>query len=98
MIATKTTKKETTREKTTARKKATGKVAEKAASGEKKSKKHSSSKESPVEPSVSPELRYYMIQGAAYYIAENSGFNGSPIEHWIEAEIQIDNHLNGSDS
>ena len=38
---------------------------------------------------VSPEQRYMMVRDAAYYLAEKSGFTGSSVEHWIQAEKQI---------
>lgn len=97
MTATKTTKKKAVGKKASAsdaRNKTTGKTA----SRKKGSEKNASIKKPSVESPVNPGQRYFMIQDAAYYIAENSGFNGSTIEHWVQAEIQIDNHLNGSDS
>lgn len=97
MTATKTTKKKAVGKKASASD-ASNKAAKKTASRKKKPEKNASIKKSPVESPVNPRQRYFMIQDAAYYIAENSGFYGSSIEHWIQAEIQIDNHLNGSDS
>jgi len=35
------------------------------------------------------ELRYKMIQDAAYFIAENHHFYGDSQEYWLEAEMQI---------
>lgn len=39
------------------------------------------------------EERYLMVQTAAYFIAERSGFSGSSIEHWAAAELEIANRL-----
>jgi hypothetical protein len=36
------------------------------------------------------EQRYRMIEVAAYYIAESSGFTADPLASWAEAEKQID--------
>ncbi|WP_047549949.1 DUF2934 domain-containing protein [Methylotenera sp. G11] len=38
---------------------------------------------------VNAELRYRMIEVAAYYLAEKDGFAGSPVEYWIAAELQF---------
>lgn len=41
---------------------------------------------------ASPEnsqLRYKMIEVAAYYLAERDGFAGSPVDYWIAAELQF---------
>jgi hypothetical protein len=38
----------------------------------------------------SPEQRYRMIETAAYFIAERSGFQGDTTEHWRAAEQEID--------
>lgn len=35
------------------------------------------------------ELRYRMIEVAAYFIAEKDGFSGNPVDYWIAAEAQI---------
>lgn len=35
------------------------------------------------------EMRYRMVEEAAYYIAEQHGFTGNSAEYWIEAEVQI---------
>lgn len=37
--------------------------------------------------------RYRTIEVAAYYIAENDGFTGSPVDYWIAAETQINKLL-----
>ena len=36
-----------------------------------------------------PEERYRMVETAAYYIAEQHGFQGRSDEHWAAAESQI---------
>jgi len=43
--------------------------------------------------SISPEQRYKMTELAAYYIAEQHGFQGNPSDYWIEAETQIATQL-----
>lgn len=49
-----------------------------------------SSKTSP----VSPEQRYQMICEAAYYIAEQRGFQGgNDTDDWLLAELQVDTLL-----
>lgn len=48
----------------------------------KKSSKTSSRK-------VSAEERYRMIEVAAYYIAEQHGFEGNPLDFWAAAEAEI---------
>jgi hypothetical protein len=35
-----------------------------------------------------------MIREAAYFKAIQSGFNGDCMEHWLEAEREIDRKLN----
>ena len=37
----------------------------------------------------SPEERYRMVETAAYFIAEQHGFQGRSDEHWVTAERQI---------
>lgn len=36
-----------------------------------------------------PEERYRMVQTAAYFIAEQHGFQGRSDEHWAAAERQV---------
>ncbi len=36
-----------------------------------------------------PEERYRMVETAAYFIAERSGFSGNNADHWIAAELEI---------
>jgi hypothetical protein len=46
---------------------------------------------------VTPEQRYQMICDAAYYRAERRGFiGGNPKQDWLEAELEIDQLLCGS--
>jgi 2-polyprenyl-3-methyl-5-hydroxy-6-metoxy-1,4-benzoquinol methylase len=42
---------------------------------------------------ISNEERYKMIEQAAYYIAERSGFKADPKESWIVAEKEVDARL-----
>lgn len=35
------------------------------------------------------ELRYRMVEVAAYFIAEKDGFAGNPVDYWIAAEAEI---------
>jgi hypothetical protein len=35
-----------------------------------------------------------MVEQAAYYLAEKSGFSGNPEEHWAAAEAQVRSELN----
>ena len=45
-------------------------------------------------PEISPEQRRQMIAEAAYYLAEQRGFNGgNPELDWFRAEQQIENLL-----
>ncbi len=37
----------------------------------------------------SAQERYRMVETAAYYIAERSGFQGCTSEHWSQAELEI---------
>ena len=47
--------------------------------------------------SVDPDLRQQMIATAAYYRAEQRGFNGGdPSIDWCEAEMEVDQILQGS--
>ena len=40
-----------------------------------------------------PEERYWMVQTAAYFIAERNGFCGCPTEYWAAAEFEIADRL-----
>lgn len=42
---------------------------------------------------ISSEERYQMIQTAAYYRAQASGFQGDPRIHWAEAEKEVSKRL-----
>ncbi|MFH1811214.1 MAG: DUF2934 domain-containing protein [Pseudomonadota bacterium] len=42
---------------------------------------------------LSPEQRHHWICTAAYFMAEHSGFQGSPVEFWLCAEAQVDQQL-----
>ncbi|APZ42326.1 DUF2934 domain-containing protein [Acidihalobacter ferrooxydans] len=56
-------------------------------------KKAPTAKKAPV---ISAEQRYKMIEEAAYYIAEQNGFDNSRnAVYWLEAEAQIDKMLSG---
>jgi len=39
---------------------------------------------------IGAEERYRMIEVAAYYLAENNGFQGSTLDYWVAAEAQVD--------
>ncbi len=41
----------------------------------------------------SAQERYRMVETAAYYIAERSGFQGCTTDHWAAAELEIANKL-----
>ncbi len=62
-------------------------AAKKAAAPEAKSVK----KQKVAQPSA--QERYRMVETAAYYIAERSGFQGCTTDHWAAAEIEIANKL-----
>lgn len=52
--------------------------------------KKPAAKKAPVKKTKpSAEALYKMTEVAAYYIALNDGFKGSPTDYWIQAEIQI---------
>ncbi|HEX7454748.1 MAG TPA: DUF2934 domain-containing protein [Gallionella sp.] len=42
----------------------------------------------------SAQERYRMVETAAYYIAERSGFQGCTTKHWAEADLEIAKKLN----
>lgn len=47
---------------------------------------------------LSPEERYHLIAKEAYYRAKQHGFRGpSFVDHWIEAEAEIDRLLKGNE-
>jgi hypothetical protein len=45
---------------------------------------------------LTPEERYRMVETAAYFIAEQHGFNGRADEHWAEGEREIVARLDSS--
>ncbi|MBP1589291.1 MAG: DUF2934 domain-containing protein [Kiritimatiellae bacterium] len=47
----------------------------------------------PAKKAVEPEVRYRMIQVAAYYEAQKNGFVGDSTYFWTVAEKQIDDML-----
>jgi hypothetical protein len=42
---------------------------------------------------IGAEERYRMIEVAAYYLAENNGFQGNTLDYWVAAEAQVDGML-----
>ena len=46
-------------------------------------------------PRVSPAERYRLIEQAAYFRAEKTGFQGDPQAHWTAAEHEVDAILTG---
>jgi hypothetical protein len=42
---------------------------------------------------LADEQHHRCIELAAYYIAENSGFNGCDVENWMAAEKQVNQKL-----
>ena len=44
---------------------------------------------------VTPEQRESLIREAAYYKGEKQGFSGSTEQDWVEAEKEVDAHLEG---
>jgi hypothetical protein len=86
MATTKPVASKATSKTTTAKKPATAKPAapKKVAAKKALVKKAAAKKTKP-----SAEALYKMTEVAAYYIALNDGFAGSPSEYWLQAEIQI---------
>lgn len=68
-------------------------VAKKAAAKKKTPAKKKTAAKKRVNKVMGAEQRYQMIQDAAYYLAEKSGFSGNTVGHWFEAEQQIDAQL-----
>lgn len=65
-------------------------TATKKAAPKKVAEKKPTVKKSPAKKTKpSAEALYKMTEVAAYYIALNDGFKGSPSDYWIQAEIQI---------
>ena len=81
------TKKKTTARKTVKKKATKRKAAKKSAAKRKPSAKKRTKK------TVSAQKRYKMVQDAAYYLAEKSGFSGNTVDYWIKAEKQINAQL-----
>ncbi len=54
-------------------------------------KKAAAPKAKPADKVAQPSAqeRYRMVETAAYYIAERSGFQGCTSEHWAQAELEI---------
>ena len=91
-------KKKTSKKKTATKKKVTkktstkNKTAKKADSG----KKSGSKSKKIAKPKKDPAVREFMIAEAAYYRWEQSGhMAGLELEHWLQAEQDIDRMLNG---
>ena len=42
---------------------------------------------------VNPKHRHNQIAKAAYYLAENANFTGDSVDHWLQAEANIDAKL-----
>lgn len=75
------------------KKKAIKKKAVKKSVAKKKAPAKKTSAKKRAKKAVSAEKRYKMIQDAAYYLAEKSGFSGSSVDHWTKAEKQINAQL-----
>ena len=84
---TKSTTKSTTRKATTTS--ATAAPAKKAAATARTSRT-AAKKDNGV---LNPEKRYRMVEEAAYYIAEKSGFMGDQNVYWLEAEKKVHDML-----
>lgn len=73
---------------TTAKKAATKTTATKA-------DKPATTRKKTVKPAIiTSEDRYKMIELAAYYIAEKSGFGDDNMSYWLQAEQEVDAKLN----
>jgi len=81
-----------TKKKTTARK-ALKKKATKRKAVKKSTAKRKSPSKKRTKKTISAQKRYKMVQDAAYYLAEKSGFSGNAVDHWIKAEKQINAQL-----
>jgi len=75
----------TTASKTTKKPAATKTAAEKKAPAKKAAPKKTAKTRK-----IGAEERYRMIEVAAYYLAENNGFQGSTLDYWVAAEAQVD--------
>jgi len=86
---------DTSTKKTTAVKKAAPpKTASKKTASEKTAKPASPRKKTIKPAIITSEERYKMIEVAAYYIAEKKGFGHHHMDHWLEAEQEINAKLN----
>lgn len=75
--------------KTTVAKKTTPKT-----TAEKSAKSASTRKKISKPAIITSEERYKMIEVAAYYIAEKSGFGHQHMDYWLQAEQEINAKLN----
>ncbi|MFA6972135.1 MAG: DUF2934 domain-containing protein [Gallionella sp.] len=66
---------------------------EKVAEAKKAPAKKAAVKKTAAVAQPSAEERYRMVETAAYFIAERSGFQGCNTEHWAAAELEIANKL-----
>lgn len=87
-MATSKTSDASAKKSTTAKKAAPKTVSSKAA-------KPAATRKKTVKPAIiTSEDRYKMIEVAAYYIAEKNGFGYDSLNHWLQAEQEIDAKLN----
>lgn len=73
--------------KESAKKESVEKAPAKKAAAKKVAAPKSAAKQAIAQPSA--QERYRMVETAAYYIAERSGFQGCTSEHWAQAEVEI---------
>lgn len=87
-MATSKTSDASAKKSTTAKKAAPKTAASKAA-------KPAATRKKTIKPAIiTSEDRYKMIEVAAYYIAEKNGFAHDHMNHWLQAEQEIDAKLN----
>ena len=79
--------KKTATKKTAAKKPAAKKPAAKKPAAKKPAAKKTAAKKSAAKKS--PAITHQEIEVAAYLRAEESGFQGSPIAHWLTAEAEL---------
>lgn len=70
------------------------KAAPKSSATEKAAKPAASRKKTLKPAIITSDERYKMIEVAAYYIAEKNGFASQTMDHWLQAEQEIDAKLN----
>lgn len=70
------------------------KAAPKSSATEKAAKPAASRKKNLKPAIITSDERYKMIEVAAYYIAEKNGFASQTMDHWLQAEQEIDAKLN----